>query len=60
MNTEEYLTTLTQQIRCKAARDSVSEEIRQHIEDQIEAYLCLRHFPGRSGETGRCRHGGSD
>ncbi len=39
MNTEEYLTTLTQQIRCKAARDSVSEEIRQHIEDQIEAYL---------------------
>ncbi len=45
MNTEEYLTTLTQQIRCKAARDSVSEEIRQHIEDQIEAYLSCGTSP---------------
>lgn len=35
-NTEEYLQILTEQIRCKKARKPVEEEIRNHMEDQIE------------------------
>ena len=37
MRAEEYLTILTDQIRCKMARGAVREEIRCHIEEQ-------RHF----------------
>lgn len=39
MNREEYLKTLTEQIRCKKARAAVAEEIQAHIEDQKQAYL---------------------
>lgn len=39
MKTDEYLTSLTEQIRCKMARETVQEEIRGHIEDQMEAFL---------------------
>lgn len=39
MNIEEYLKILTEQIRCKAAREPVQDEIRCHIEDQKEAFL---------------------
>lgn len=38
MKAEEYLDSLTGQIRCRPARDAVREEIRAHIEDQQEAY----------------------
>ena len=38
MNIEEYLTTLTEQIRCKKARQGVAREIRNHILDQTQAY----------------------
>lgn len=39
MRAEEYLTILTDQIRCKMARGAVREEIRCHIEDQTAAFL---------------------
>lgn len=39
MRTEEYLAILTEQIRCKKARSTVSEELRQHIEDQKAAFI---------------------
>lgn len=35
---EEYIRILTDQIRCKQARDLVGEEIRAHIEDQAFVY----------------------
>lgn len=35
---EEYIRILTEQIRCKQARDLVGREIRAHIEDQAFAY----------------------
>ena len=40
MNTDEYINTLTEQIRCKKARHAVAEEIWAHIEDQKQEYLC--------------------
>lgn len=36
---EEYLDTLTGQIRCKMARRDVAEEFRGHIEDQTRAFM---------------------
>lgn len=33
---DEYLNTVIEQIRCKAARPFIEEELRGHIEDQIE------------------------
>ncbi|MDO4322412.1 MAG: permease prefix domain 1-containing protein [Lachnospiraceae bacterium] len=39
MKKEEYLSTLTEQIRCKMARDPVRAEIQGHIEDQMEVFL---------------------
>ena len=38
MNIEEYITTLTEQIRFKQARQGVAQEIRNHISDQTQAY----------------------
>lgn len=38
MRAEEYLTTLTEQIRCKRARSGVMREIRQHMEDQQSCF----------------------
>lgn len=38
MELHEYLDTLTEQIRCKKARPMVQEEIKNHIEDQAQAY----------------------
>lgn len=38
MRMEEYLGIVTEQIRCAAAREMVSEELRDHILDQAEAY----------------------
>ena len=38
MKPEEYLHTVTDQIRCAGARDMVEEELREHIRDQAEAY----------------------
>ena len=35
---EEYIRIVTGQIRCKKARELVSDEIRAHIEDQVFAY----------------------
>ncbi|MBQ4530080.1 MAG: FtsW/RodA/SpoVE family cell cycle protein [Lachnospiraceae bacterium] len=39
MAIEEYLNTLTEQIRCKQAREAVREEVEGHIQDQIEECL---------------------
>lgn len=39
MKAEEYLKTLTDQIRCKMAREAVRDELLSHIEDQKTAYL---------------------
>lgn len=33
---EEYLKTLLEQIRCKKARSLIEEELRGHLEEQIE------------------------
>lgn len=38
MRLEEYLRTVTDQIRCAGARSMVEEELREHIQDQAEAY----------------------
>lgn len=38
MKMDEYLNTVTEQIRCKKARNLVSDELRGHILDQAEAY----------------------
>ena len=39
MRREEYLYTLTEQIRCKMARGTIEQEINDHIEDQKEEFL---------------------
>ncbi len=39
MKKEEYLRILTDQIRCKAARTQITEEVRDHIEEQEAFYL---------------------
>lgn len=36
MSVEEYLKTVTEQIRCKQAREAVREEMEGHLEDQME------------------------
>ena len=38
MKMEEYLNTVTDQIRCTRARGMVEKELREHIQDQTEAY----------------------
>lgn len=38
MRTEEYLTLLTDQVRCKMARAGIQNEIQCHIEDQISCF----------------------
>ena len=38
MGWDEYLGTLTAQIRSRTAREEVRQEIRNHLEDQAEAY----------------------
>lgn len=38
MEMREYLEILSSQLRCKAARPAVCEELQQHIEDQAAAY----------------------
>ncbi len=38
MRLEEYLTTVTEQIRCTKVREMISEELRNHVLDQAEAY----------------------
>ena len=38
MKMEEYINTLTEQIRCKKARDSIAQEMTNHILDQAEIY----------------------
>ena len=39
MNKEEYIKTLTDQIRCKMARPEVARELEDHIEDQTRAFM---------------------
>ena len=39
MNKQEYIRTLTEQIRCKMARPGVAREIGDHIEDQTRAFM---------------------
>lgn len=39
MRSEEYLTILTDQIRCRMAREDVRKELLCHIEDQKAAFL---------------------
>lgn len=36
MSIKEYLNTVTEQIRCRQARESVREEMANHLEDQME------------------------
>ena len=39
MNMSEYLAVVTGQIRCKRARDMISIELSNHMEDQKDAYI---------------------
>lgn len=39
MNKEEYIKTLTDQIRCKMVRPKVARELGDHIEDQTRAFM---------------------
>ena len=39
MNKEEYIKTLTDQIRCKMVRPEVARELGDHIEDQTRAFM---------------------
>lgn len=39
MDKESYIAQVTEQIRCRRAREDVAEELRDHIEDQERAYL---------------------
>ena len=39
MDMSEYLDAVTEQIRCKRVRNMVATELRNHIEDQQEAYI---------------------
>lgn len=39
MHTEEYLTIVTEQMRCKRAREEVRREIGDHIEDQAAVFM---------------------
>ena len=39
MRREEYLYTLTAQIRCKMARGTIEQEINDHIEDEKAEFL---------------------
>lgn len=50
MRTEEYLHILTDQVRCKMARDEIQDEIRGHIEDQTAAYLSEGMEPDQAEE----------
>lgn len=45
MKLEEYLTVVSQQIRCAKIRQSVTDELRDHILDQAEAYEEMGAFP---------------
>ena len=38
MKAEEYLSVLTDQMRCKMAREAVRDELLCHIEDQKAAF----------------------
>ena len=38
MRIEEYLSTLTEQMRCRKARGAVEEELRQHMEEQKQYF----------------------
>lgn len=39
MNKEDYLKKVIDQIRCQKAKDMISEEIENHIDDQAKAYM---------------------
>ena len=39
MDMSEYLDAVTEQIRCKRARDMIATELSNHIEDQRDAYI---------------------
>ncbi len=39
MKADEYLNALTEQIRCRMARESVRDELRCHIEDQKASFI---------------------
>ena len=55
LDRQEYLKSLTEQIRTKRARTMVAEEVEAHIEDQKQDFMahgCSGN--GRSG-GGRCK-----
>lgn len=57
MRTEEYIRTLTEQIRCKMARGEVTDEIRTHIEEQTKAYMSEGMERGEAEEAAVCDMG---
>ena len=38
MKMDEYLRTVTEQVRCSRMHDSIAEELKDHILDQAEAF----------------------
>lgn len=45
MSIEEYLRVVTEQIRCRQAREAIREEMKGHLEDQMEE--CMKSGMGR-------------
>ena len=54
---EEYLEKLLAQIRCKKARPYIAEEIRGHIESQIEDNIASGMIRSRKRKKCGCRYG---
>ena len=57
---EEYLKTLLEQIRCKKARSLIEEELRGHLEEQIEENRMSGMEPEEAEKAavlGGCRRG---
>lgn len=57
MKKEEYLNIVTEQIRCRAARGAVREEMENHIADQMEAFAAEGMEP-REAEAAAVREMG--
>lgn len=57
MRMEEYLNTVTEQIRCTKARELVTGELRDHILDQAEAYEAEGMFEEEAMEKAICDMG---
>ena len=57
---EEYLKTLLEQIRCKKARSLIEEELRGHLEEQIEENRMSGMEPEEAEKIGTAQEEGGE